>query len=70
MNGPHGTGQQYTGKHRRDDALGPPWGGRAEPSGRPVTDGRPAPGAVPLPGPGTVPMPGSRPEPGPWSDAR
>jgi hypothetical protein len=74
MNGPHGTGQQYTGKHWRDDTLrlagSPPWGNRAEPSGRPVAGGRPAPGAAPLPGPGAIPMPGTRPETGPWSDAR
>ena len=73
MNGLRGTGQEYTGKHRRDDGRGlagpSPWGGRAEPSGRPIADGRTVPGAGPLPGPGAAPMPGLRPEPGSWSDA-
>jgi hypothetical protein len=81
MNGPHATGQEYTGKHRRDEGRGLAgplrWGGRAEPSGRPITEGRTVPGAAPLPGPGgasrpglgAVPMRGLRAEPGPWSDA-
>ena len=74
MNGPRGTGQEYTGKHRRDDGRGlpgrSPWGGgRAEPYGRPIADGRTVPGAAPMPGPGAAPMPGLRPEPGSWSDA-
>jgi hypothetical protein len=74
MNGLRGAGQEYTGKHRRDDGRGlpgrSPWGGgRAEPSGRPIADGRTVPGAAPLPGPGPAPMPGLRPEPRSWSDA-
>jgi len=74
MNGPRGAGQEYTGKHRRDDGRGmpgwSPWGGgRAEPSGRPIADGRTALGAAPLPGPGAAPLPGLRPELGSWSDA-
>jgi hypothetical protein len=55
MNGPGGTGQEYTGKHRRDGGLGVPgpvaWG-----AGRPNADGRPVPAAAP--------MPGARAEPG------
>ena len=74
MNGLRGAGQEYTGKHRRDDGRGlpgwSPWGGgRAEPSGRPIADGRTVPGAAPLPGPGGAPLPGLRPEPASWSDA-
>ena len=74
MNGLRGAGQEYTGKHRRDDGRGlpgwSPWGGgRAEPSGRPIADGRTVLGAAPLPGPGAAPLPGLRPEPGSWSDA-
>jgi hypothetical protein len=73
MNGPRGAGQEYTGKHRRDDGRGlpgwSPWGGRAEPSGRPIADGRTALSAAPLPGPGAAPLAGLRPEPGSWSDA-
>ena len=79
MTGPRNLGQEYTGKHRRDGALGalpPAWGGgRAEPRGRPAPRGRPgadgctAPGATPLPGPGFASLPGFRPEPGPWADA-
>jgi len=71
MNGPHSTGQEYAGKHRRDDGrglAGPlPWGGRAEPSGRPIRAGRTIPGAAPLPGPGAAPLPGpgAAPLPGP-----
>ncbi len=73
MNGPRGAGQEYTGKHRRDDGRGlpgrSPWGsGRAEPSGRLIADGRTVPGAAPLPGPGAAPLLGLRLEPGSWSD--
>jgi len=73
MTGPRNLGQEYTGKHRRDGALGAlpaAWGGgRAEPRGRPGADGRTAPGAAPLPGPGAASLPGFRPEPGQWADA-
>ena len=72
MTGPHNTGQEYTGKHRRDGALGalpPAWAGRAEPHGRPVADGRTALGATPMPGPGAASLPGFRPGSGQWTDA-
>ena len=36
MNGPHRTGQEYAGKHRRDNVLPSVWAGRAESYGRPV----------------------------------
>ena len=65
MNGRGNTGQEYTGKHRRDDGRGlsgpSPWVGRAQSYGRPSADGRTVPGAAP--------MLGLRPEPGSWSDA-
>lgn len=70
MNGPR-AGQEYTGKHRRDGALGlaDPLSreSRAESYGRPNADGRSATGAMPLPG--TRPESGFRPEAGPWADA-
>jgi hypothetical protein len=73
MTGPRNLGQEYTGKHRRDGALGalpPAWGGgRAEPHGRPGADRRTAPGATPMAGPGAASLPGFRPEPGQWADA-
>jgi hypothetical protein len=74
MNGPRNTGQEYTGKHRRDGALGlagprhqVSWGGRADSYGRPNADARPVPGAGPVAG--TRPESGFRPETGPWADA-
>jgi hypothetical protein len=71
MNGPRATGQEYTGKHRRDDGPGltgaPPWGSRAESCGRPFADGRPVPGTGPIPG--TRPESGFRPDAGQWADA-
>jgi hypothetical protein len=69
MNGPRSTGREYTGKHRRDNALPPAWGGRAGP----MADGRPVPAAAPTPGPppvmGTRPESGFRSEPGARADA-
>ena len=68
MNGLHRTGQEYTGKHRRDNTLPSPWASRAESYGRPgLPDGRPAPGAVPMSSAG--PESGFWPEPEPWADA-
>ena len=73
MTGPRNTGQEYTGKHRRDSGPGvlpPAWGGRAELPGWPAADGRPGPAGLTMPGPGAAPPPWFPPEPGPWADAR
>jgi len=74
MNGPGNTGQEYTGKHRRDDGRGlsgpSSWVGRAQSYGRPSADGRTVPGATPMPVPRAAPMLRLRPDPGPWSDAK
>jgi len=70
MNGPRSLGQEYTGKHRRDGALGAlptAWGGRAESYARPAPDSRPGLGAAPLPS--LRPEAGFRPEAGQWPDA-
>ena len=66
MNGPRNTGQEYTGKHRRDSGPGvlpPAWGGR------PSADSRAGAGASPMPGPGAAAASGLRSDPGLRSDA-
>jgi hypothetical protein len=71
MNASRPTGQEYTGKHRRDDGLGlanmSPWRSRAGSYGRPIAEGRPAPVTGPMPG--TRPEPGYRPDVGQRADA-
>jgi hypothetical protein len=71
--GPGGTGQEYTGKHRRDGGLGLPgpvaWSARTESYGRPNAGGRPLSGAASAPVPGVALASGFRSEPGPLADA-